>query len=74
MFDGIINKCSSFLEPISEISKADDKPKFIESDFKLINFDKVAKQFGDVFRSPDALWFKKIILFSLSLKIERFHA
>ena len=59
MFDGIINKCSSFLEPISEISKADDKPKFIESDFKLINFDKVAKQFGDVFRSPDALWFKK---------------
>ena len=48
-----------FLEPISEISKADDKPKFIESDFKLINFDKFAKQFGDVFRSPDALWFKK---------------
>ena len=74
MFDGIINKCSSFLEPISEISKADDKPKFIESDFKLINFDKFAKQFGDVFRSPDGLWFKKIILFSLSLKIERFHA
>ena len=59
MFDGIINKCSSFLEPISEISKADNKPKFIESDFKLINFDKVAKQFGDVFRSPDALWFKQ---------------
>lgn len=43
MFDGIINKCSSFLEPISEISKADDKPKFIKSDFKLINFDKFAK-------------------------------
>lgn len=58
IFNSIKVNYSGFLEPISQISKADKGLEFISSELGMINFDKIAKEYGNTLRSPDALYFR----------------
>ncbi|TCP11928.1 hypothetical protein EV697_10540 [Bisgaardia hudsonensis] len=57
LYKKIEEKHTGCIESIQLISKADNEPSFINSDIKILNFDRLAKNIGSSVRSPDGLYY-----------------
>lgn len=72
IYNCIVREHPDCLEPISRISKAEDKPEFIASDLRIINFDRIAKKKSNELRSPDGLYFQDEYILFLEFKDRKF--